>query len=57
MQFSVLMDNERATSWNFHEKEHDLTYQFDQMRGIRNQAVSRNMLIKGRHILKIINSN
>ncbi|EIY7165320.1 PcfJ domain-containing protein, partial [Escherichia coli] len=53
---SVLMDNERATL-GLSRKEHDLTYQFDQMRGIRNQAVSRNMLIKGRHILKIINSS
>lgn len=53
---SVMMDNERATL-GLSRKEHDFTYQFDQMRGFRNQAVSRNMLIKGRHILKIINSS
>ncbi|ECP5502810.1 hypothetical protein FT916_13170 [Salmonella enterica] len=54
--FSVSMENERATL-GLSRTEHNVTYQFDQMRGVHNHAVSRNMLNKGKHILKIINSN
>lgn len=53
---SVLMENERATL-GLSRKEDDSLYQFDQMRGIRNQAVSRNMLNQGKQILKFINNS
>ncbi|EDZ4100496.1 PcfJ domain-containing protein [Salmonella enterica] len=56
LAFSVSMENERATL-GLSRTEHNVTYQFDQMRGVHNHAVSRNMLNKGKHILKIINSN
>lgn len=55
LAFSVSMENERATL-GLSRTEHNVTYHFDQMRGIHNQAVSRNMLNKGKNILKIINS-
>ncbi|ELS9673842.1 PcfJ domain-containing protein [Salmonella enterica] len=55
LAFSVLMENERATL-GLSRTENNLIYQFDQMRGIYNQAVSRNMLNKGKNILKLINS-
>lgn len=56
LAISVSMDDERATL-GLSRTEHDVTYQFDQMRGIRNQAVSRNMLNKGKQILKFINTS
>ncbi|ECE2132566.1 hypothetical protein C3031_22805 [Salmonella enterica] len=55
LAISVSMENERATL-GLSRTEHNITYQFDQMRGIHNQAVSRNMLNKGKHILKTINT-
>ncbi|HGJ4786851.1 TPA: PcfJ domain-containing protein [Salmonella enterica subsp. enterica serovar Bovismorbificans] len=55
LAISVSMENERATL-GLSRTEHNITYQFDQMRGIHNQAVSRNMLYKGKHILKTINT-
>ncbi|ECY3923470.1 hypothetical protein AU755_17045 [Salmonella enterica subsp. enterica serovar Chester] len=55
LAFSVSMENERATL-GLSRTEHNVTYHFDQMRGVHNQAVSRNMLNKGKYILKIINS-
>ncbi|MCB5315151.1 PcfJ domain-containing protein [Yersinia intermedia] len=56
LAISVSMDDERVTL-GLSRTEHDVTYQFDQMRGIRNQAVSRNMLNKGKQILKFINTS
>lgn len=55
LAISVLMENERATL-GLSRTGHNITYQFDQMRSIHNQAVSRNMLNKGKHILKTINT-
>ncbi|EAB3660489.1 hypothetical protein EGA70_14505 [Salmonella enterica] len=55
LAISVSMENERATL-GLSRTEQNVTYQFDQMRGIRNQAVSRNMLNKGKRILKTINT-
>ncbi|EDR0000088.1 hypothetical protein AHY58_004890 [Salmonella enterica subsp. enterica] len=55
LAFSVSMENERATL-GLSRVEHNVTYLFDQMRGFHNQAVSRKMLNKGKHILKTINS-
>ncbi|HBX3183420.1 hypothetical protein HC634_22090 [Escherichia coli] len=55
LAISVSIENERATL-GLSRTEQDVTYQFDQMRGIRNQAVSRNMLNKGKRILKTINT-
>lgn len=55
LAFSVLMENERATL-GLSRTDHNVTYKFDQMRGIHNHAVSRTMLNKGKYILKIINS-
>lgn len=53
---SVYMEKERATL-GLSRKEHNSIYQFDQMRGFHNQAVSKNMIQKGNDILKSINSS
>lgn len=53
---SVLLKEERATL-GLSRIENDVTYRFDQMRGIRNAAVSRNMMIKGKHIMNVINNS
>ncbi|MDM2776278.1 PcfJ domain-containing protein [Citrobacter sp. Cpo142] len=55
LAFSVSMGNERATL-GLSRTKHNVTYQFDQIRGIHNEAVSRSMLNKGKKTLKIINS-
>lgn len=56
LAISVSLESERATL-GLSRTEHDVTYRFDQMRGFRNQAVSRSMMSKGRHILKVINTS
>lgn len=53
---SLSTETERATL-GLSRTAHDLTYRLDQMRGIRNQPVSRNMLNKGRRIVNLINEH